>query len=515
MQSPEQKSEIIDLYTDSKGKPYKDAGKIDYVAGWYIKAAAYIQNTNIYCAFVSTNSITQGTMASAVWIPLITDFNLNIIFGYRSFQWESESNSKATVHCVIIGFCACDYTKDKYIFDNEKTVIANRINQYLIDNDFIFVTPKSKTICTVPQMSSGGKPVEGGFLIFSEEEKNEFLEKEPEANKFFKQFMSSADYINGVTRWCLWLTDDSKGEWEKLPHIMARVNSVKAYRASSKKEATRKAAVIPHKFVEIKDTSSRFIVVPEVSSERRQYIPMGYLDDRVILSNGLRYIPDATLYELGVLTSVIHMSWTRTVCGRLEMRYDYSVNIVYNNFPWPMPSDEQKAAIEKTAQGILDARALSPDSSLADLYDPDKMPAELKAAHEANDKGKIIVEICIVTREGGGTYHLTDTYVAGEEPVIVENVFFERFPVRKNRVVNKEQAVRAIEMLYASRSLTEVARSLPFVNSTEETNRLIEKDAYIIPSVPLKFPKKQKDKDRAIKEKEEREKRAMQELNIW
>ncbi len=386
MQSPAQKEEIMSLYVDDCGKPLKDAGKIDYVAGWYMQAVRFIQNTHIKVAFVSTNSVTQGTMASAIWGTLVNKYKLEIIFAHRTFVWGSESLSKAAVHCVIIGFCCFKYDGIKFVFDSVGKHRVSRINQYLVDNDYTFVYPRTDTLCNVPQMSSGGKPVDGGFLILTDDEKCSLVKREPQAEKYIKRFMGSADYINSLVRWCIWLVDCPPEELRSMPLVLNRVKAVREFRLASKKEATRKAAITPARFVEIKNTGSRFIVVPEVSSERRRYIPMGYLDNNTILSNGLRYIPDASLYELGVLQSIIHMSWVRTVCGRLKSDYDYSVNIVYNNFPWPEDTKEPRKKIEQTAQGILNARALYPNSSLADLYDPLLMPVELRRAHEANDK---------------------------------------------------------------------------------------------------------------------------------
>ena len=227
---------------------------------------------------------------------------------------------------------------------------------------------------------------EGGNFIFEDTEKDNFINQEPNSKKYFKKFVGSQDYIHNKTRWCLWLVNATPKDINSMPEVRKRIEAVRAFRLNSKKAATRKAAEYPTRFAEIKDTSSRFVVVPEVSSERRRYIPIGYLDDSFILSNGLRYIPHAGLYEFGILTSNVHMSWMRAVCGRLKSDYRYSKDIVYNNFPWPNSTPEQKEKIEKTAQGILDARDLYPDSSLADLYDPLTMPPELRKAHQLNDK---------------------------------------------------------------------------------------------------------------------------------
>ena len=564
LQNNEQKADILSVYVDEKGKPYKTAGKIDYVSAWYFKAAEYIckrseireqragdcfsqreslpirhceeqsdeaiqtpflkggsqampdrrilkenkekislsakadiplyergyleiatntndnnnkslisnlssLSSNIKVAFVSTNSITQGEQVSAVWKPLYERFGVDIDFAHRTFKWNSEATDKAAVHCVIVGFgCGnneklamrneqCpkasprgevarsaervtefvanqsslqqsssqankkitieqgvsqrteDYSSSvttpsvfqtatspqgealgepptKRLYENGKLTLVSQINPYLIEAEPIFIESRSKPLCNVPEMKSGGKPVEGGNLIFTSNEKDEFIKKEPNSEKWFRKFMGSDDFINGETRYCLWLVDISPNELKKMPEVMKRVDAVKNFRLASVKEATRKFADYPTRFMEIKQPQNDYLMVPATSSENRRYIPIGFLDKNVIASNAASFVPNATLYHFGILTSNVHMSWMRVVCGRLEMRYRYSVNIVYNNFPWPNPTLEQKAKIEQTAQGILDARALYADSSLADLYDPLTMPVELKKAHQANDK---------------------------------------------------------------------------------------------------------------------------------
>ena len=386
LQSKEQKDDIFSIYVDENGKPYKTAGKIDYVAGWYFKAAMMMSKTNIRTAFVSTNSITQGEQVAGVWKPLYERFGIHIDFAHRTFRWDSEASLKAHVHCVIVGFSSAPNVKEKRIYTSERVQIVENVNAYLIDAPDVFVESRSKPLANVPSMSSGGKPVEGGNLIFTEQEKNEFLIKEPNAEKFFRPFMGSDDFINGHTRWCLWLLDASPKELRSLPLVMERVNRVRDFRLASVKAATREYATYPARFMEIKQPNTDFLMVPATSSENRKYIPIGYLNKDVIASNAASFVPNATLYHFGVLTSNVHMAWMRAVCGRLEMRYRYSVNVVYNNFPWPIPTDEQKARIEKTAQAILDARALYPDCSLADLYDELTMPPELRRAHQANDK---------------------------------------------------------------------------------------------------------------------------------
>lgn len=386
LQSKEQKEDILSIYVDEKGKPYKTAGKIDYVSGWYFKASQYMQDTPIRTAFVSTNSITQGEQVAGVWKPLYDRFGIHIDFAHRTFRWDSEASLKAHVHCVIIGFSVEPSNKKKWIFTGERPQEVTNINTYLMDAPDVFIDSRSKPLCAVPKMSSGGKPVEGGNLIFSNEEKDAFLEQEPSAAKFFRPFMGSDDFINGHGRWCLWLVDASPKELRSMPQVMKRVEAVRAFRLESKKPQTQEFANQPTRFMEIKQPNSDYLMIPATSSVNRRYIPIGFLDKNVVASNAASFVPNASLYHLGIMTSNVHMAWMRAVCGRLKSDYRYSVNIVYNNFPWPTPTDEQKARIEQTAQAILDARELYPDCSLADLYDEATMPPELRKAHQQNDK---------------------------------------------------------------------------------------------------------------------------------
>ena len=386
LQSKAQKDDILSIYVDEKGKPYKTAGKIDYVSAWYFKAAQLMVGTNIRTAFVSTNSITQGEQVAGVWKPLYDRFGIHIDFAHRTFRWDSEASLKAHVHCVIVGFSVAENTADRRLFDNGIEKAVKNINAYLVEAIDVFVESQSKPICDVPKMSSGGKPVEGGHLIFTSEEKVEFLKKEPKAERYFRPFVGSDDYINDHPRWCLWLLNCPPNDLRSMPLVRERVEAVRQFRMESVKEATRKYADYPTRFMEIKQPDTDYILVPATSSENRRYIPMGYVDKNVIASNAASFVPNASIYHFGVLTSNVHMAWMRAVAGRLEMRYRYSVNIVYNNFPWCSPTEEQKAKIEKTAQMILDARAMYPDCSLADLYDEAVMPPELRKAHQLNDR---------------------------------------------------------------------------------------------------------------------------------
>ncbi|MBN1778520.1 MAG: class I SAM-dependent DNA methyltransferase, partial [Clostridiales bacterium] len=379
LQSKEQKKDILSVYVDEKGKPYKTAGKIDYVAGWYFKAARFTQGTSICSAFVSTNSITQGEQVAGVWEPLYERFKIHIDFAWQTFKWSSQSSDKAAVHCVIIGFSSISNSNAKELYSSNVIVhFVENINPYLVASTDVIIGSRTRPICTVPQMMAGGKPVEGGHLIFTEQEKTEFVKAEPLSEKYFRPFMGSDDYINNRPRWCLWLLNVNPSELRGLHHVMSRVELVRIYRLSSIKAATRKYADYPTRFMEIKQPTSNYLMVPATSSENRRYIPLGFLNKNVIASNAASFIPRATLYHFGILTSNIHMAWMRAVAGRLKSDYRYSAKIVYNNFPWPSSTAEQKAKIEQTAQAILDARALYPDSSLADLYDEVTMPPELR-----------------------------------------------------------------------------------------------------------------------------------------
>ena len=384
-QTPEQKADILSVYVDEKGKPYKTAGKIDYVAGWYYKAAQLMQGTSIRTAFVSTNSITQGEQVAGVWKPLYDRFGVHIDFAWRTFRWDSEANVKAHVHCVIVGFSIAENQKDKFIFENNNVYKVNNINFYLINGDLIFVESRKQALCNVPELVTGNRPADGGALIIEDDDYDDFIKKDPLSKKYIKKLIGSSEYINNTKRWCLWLVGVSPSELKSMPMVLKRINDCRENRLNAPDPGRQKLADTPALFRETLNPQT-FIVVPVVSSENRRYIPMGFMDNNVICTDRLKMIPNAQLYHFGILESNVHMAWVRTVCGRLEMRYNYSRDIVYNNFPWPEPTDEQRAKIEQTAQGILDARALYPDSSLADLYDPLLMPKELRKAHEENDR---------------------------------------------------------------------------------------------------------------------------------
>ncbi len=442
LQTDEQKKDLLSIFVDENGKTYKTAGKIDYVAGWYYKAAQLIQNTNIKCALVSTNSITQGEQVAAIWKPLFEQFGIHFDFAYRTFRWDSEANIKAHVHCVIIGF-SCETLKQvqgdshieqaglseqedshselvsesrkKRIYTSDKTFIeAKNINGYLIDAQDAWIESRSKPICDVIQMTTGNRPADGGHLIIEKEDYEDFIKKEPDAVKFIKNLTGAEEYINNKKRYCLWLVDASPAELRKMPEVMKRVELCKQDRLNGAADR-QKLAETPTVFRETKNPKS-YVIVPRVSSEQRRYIPIGFLDDNTIPTDSATIIPDATLYDFGILTSNVHMAWMRVVCGRLKSDYRYSKDIVYNNFPWPeqlkidnsklkmengkwtlssedLPADKKELSIVhsqlsiiNSAQAILDARAKYPDCSLADLYDETVMPPDLRKAHQENDR---------------------------------------------------------------------------------------------------------------------------------
>ena len=386
LQSKEQKKDILSIYVNEKGKPYKTAGKIDYVAGWYFKASQLIQGTNIRIAFVSTNSITQGEQVAGVWKPLYDRFGIHIDFAYRTFRWDSEANLKAHVHCVIVGFSVAPNNAEKRIYSEEHFQMAENINDYLMDAPTVFIESRSKSLCEVPEMLYGNKPTDGGFLFLTNDEYQDVQKREPEILKYIRRVYGASEFINNKPRFCIWLVGVSPAEVRKSKFIMERVESVRKFRLASTKAATRKSAEMPTLFQEVRHPNSDYIIVPRHSSETRKYIPLGFVSPEIIVNDAVQIIPNATTYHFGVLTSNVHMAWMRAVCGRIKSDYRYSKDIVYNNFPWPTPTEEQKTKIEQTAQGILDARALYTDCSLADLYDEVTMPVELRRAHQANDK---------------------------------------------------------------------------------------------------------------------------------
>ena len=500
-QNEEQKSDILSVYLDKNGKSFKAAGKLDYVAAWYYKAAEYLSGTKIRAAFVSTNSITQGEQVVIVWSPLFDMFGIHIDFAYRTFKWSNDATGKAAVHCVIIGFSATNNNR-KYIFEDmtnslmiemvrrinnnpyfqiiQNTVknqtlqsiqkmadnpvwkvannsiyqaiqkmannpvyqsiqkvadnpvwkiannpayqaiqkmvnnpayqaiqkmadnpvwkmansqvyqgimsAANNISPYLVDAPTIFVESRKTPLCDVPLMMTGNRPADGGHLIIEDDDLADFIKADPLSEKYIRRFMGSEEFINNKKRWCLWLVGISPDDLRRMPEVMKRIAACKKDREYSSDEGRRKLATTPMLFREQVTSEKDFIVIQAVSSERRSYVPIGFLPPSIIVSNLVTLIPNATLYHFGILTSSVHMAWVRAVCGRLKSDYRYSKDIVYNNFPWPDATDEQKVGIEKLARGILDARMQFPESSLADLYDPLTMPPELVKAHQNLDR---------------------------------------------------------------------------------------------------------------------------------
>ena len=382
LMSESQKQDMLDIF----GAKWKNVGNMDYVSCWYKKAANLMRySPDTRTALVSTNSICQGEQVANLWQKLF-DNGICINFAHRTFRWDSEASLKAHVHCVIVGFSYQNLTP-KLIFDNGKQLEAKNINAYLADAPDVFVGSRPKPICDVPGMVFGNMANDGGHLCnYTREMKQEICSAYPQASQCFRPFVGAQEFINRQERWCLWLKNISPTIVRSVPPIVEAVEKVRQGRASSNRSGTRKLADFPMLFGEIRQPESNYLLVPRVSSERRRYVPMGFMTPDIISSDAVQIIPDATLYHFGVLESNVHMAWMRVVCGRLEMRYRYSANIVYNNFPWPRPTDEQRARIEQTAQAILDARANYPDSSLADLYDEVTMPAELRRAHQDNDK---------------------------------------------------------------------------------------------------------------------------------
>lgn len=359
---------------------------IDYVSGWYFKAAQLMQSTAIRTAFVSTNSITQGEQVAGVWKPMFECLGIHIDFAHRTFRWDSEANLKAHVHCVIVGFSVQMNPAEKLLFTSKQVQHVQNISPYLIDAPTLFIESRNKPLCNVPEICKGSQPTDGGNLIVTEEDYNGFMKQAPASAKYIRRFLGADEFLNGKNRYCLWLDGISPKELQGMPLVLERVQLVRDFRLSSKKAATRKQADTPTLFTENRQPSEDFIAIPEVSSGTRRYIPMGFLHPDTICSNKLQILPGASIYHFGVLMSNVHMAWMRTVCGRLKSDYDYSAKIVYNNFPWPVPTEKQKAKIEQSAQAILDARSLYPDCSLAVLYNEVTMPPELRKAHQVNDR---------------------------------------------------------------------------------------------------------------------------------
>ncbi|MEJ7827701.1 MAG: DNA methyltransferase [Segetibacter sp.] len=425
-QNNEQKADMLEVF-----KSVNSSAALDYVSAWYIIAGQYLQHKsqiandilNIKCAFVSTNSITQGEQVAILWNELFNKYKIKIHFAHRTFKWINESKGYAGVHVVIVGFSNYD-VKDKsiYFYDNVKgephQIAVKNINPYLVEGKDEFVVRRKTPISKVPELIKGNQPTDEGNYLFTSEEKRSFLMEEPNAAKYFRQFIGSPEFINSIERWCLWLKDITPNELKQLPKVYERVQKVRLYRLKSPKSATVKKAETPTLFDEIRHTDETYLVIPEVSSERRKYLPIGYINANVISSNKNYMLPNATLYHFGILNSIMHNIWTHHVSGRLESRIQYSNGIVYNNFPWAEnPTEKQIQAVESSAQAVLDARTMFPDASLADLYDPNTMPPVLVKAHQALDKA---VDLCYrpqpflnETKRIEFLFELYDKYTAG------------------------------------------------------------------------------------------------------
>lgn len=381
MMSAKQKAESVSVL----GK-IRLANSMDYVCAWYFKAARYINNTSIRAAFVSTNSITQGEQVAPLWGNIMPQYNIDIDFAYKTFRWDSEANIKAHVHCVIIGFSSKAYNGPKYLYSSDRKVKANNISPYLIDAPTVIVDSHVKPICNVPSCVLGNTAKDKGYLLLTEEEKVFFINKYPVTKTFIRPYIGGRDFLhNDEKRYCFWLKGISPSKFLHIPELKERLLKVKEFREASSSKDTRKTAETPYLFFRTPHIETDYIIIPRTTSQRRRYIPIGFMDKNSIGSDALMVIYEANLFLFGVLMSNVHAAWLRTVGGRLKSDYRYSAVIVYNSFPWPDPTDSQKKAIEQTAKNIIDARALYPDCSLAELYDEAGMPPELRKAHQRND----------------------------------------------------------------------------------------------------------------------------------
>jgi hypothetical protein len=399
-QTKAQHKELADV-----AKGVKNAGLLDYVTGWYFKAVKYIDGTRISVAFVSTNSISQGEQVGVLWGHLLEHHGVSIHFAHRTFAWESEARGKAHVHVVIIGFGLAP-SRRRRLFEYEcikgephERGVSN-ISPYLVEGPDVAITNRSTPLCDVPEIGIGNKPIDDGNYLFTDEEKDAFVKIEPGSKKLFRRWYGSQEFINRSLRWCLWLGDCPPNVLRAMPAVMQRVKAVRKFRLKSQSTPTQKLAERPTRFHVENMPKRKYLVIPEVSSERRRFIPMGFMPQTTLCSNLVKLIPKATLFHFGVLTSTMHMAWVRQVAGRLKSDYRYSAKLVYNNFPWPEGVTEAKRrAVEKAAQKVLDVRETYPEASLADLYDPLSMPADLAKAHAALDRA---VDRCYRSRPFAG-----------------------------------------------------------------------------------------------------------------
>jgi hypothetical protein len=381
-----QKSELEHVFENMK-----KCGTLDYVTAWYKTAARYMYKTRIEAAFVSTNSICQGEQVPVLWPELMNKHLVKINFAHQTFKWSNEARGKAAVYCVIVGFSLFDRSEKKLyhyaeVSSEPAAIIVSQINAYLIDAPMIFLEKRLFSICDVPEMNLGSTPNDDGNFFLTTDERKELIAKEKPLSKLIRPFMGAYEFINNIPRYCFWLDGVSPEKYVNAKEIQRRLKKISEYRANSRRKITVKYADMPSLFTEIRQPDSDYILIPRHSSENRKYIPIGFINKNVIAGDSSSIIPNAALYHFGVLTSQMHMAWTRYVCGRLEMRYRYSGTIVYNNFPWPKPTDKQRQSVEEAAQSVLDARAAFPESSLAVLYNPQTMPPALVKAHRKLDK---------------------------------------------------------------------------------------------------------------------------------
>lgn len=454
--SPENKKDL-DIVFDGINTNYR---LLDYVTAWYVKAANYIKDKKIICSFVSTNSITQGEQVSELWRPLYNLYNLKILFGYKDFIWSNEATDEAHVHCVIIGFCCFDYKKDKYIYiteDNKLNCIkAKNINGYLVDAVDVFIDSRSKPLCKVPYMVAPNKPCDYNHLKLEPDEYKSIITSYPEAKIWIKKMVGAQEFIKNKLRYCLWLVNCPPQIIKEIPPIKERVEACKKARLEAGTSESLKLAKTPWLFREQLNPEN-YLIIPCVSSERRVYVPIGFLDSKTIPVMGTLIVPNATLYEFGVIVSSTHMSWMRTVAGRLETRYRYSKDIVYNNFIWPEVNESQKEKVIKTAQAILDARDLYPDSSLADLYDPLTMPIELLKAHEANDKAVLsLYGLAPDSTEEQIVAHLMELYKQKVDELEPEkkSASVPKKPRKKKESIQSEPSVDSTQSVQSNTSVS-------------------------------------------------------------
>jgi len=428
LQNAKQKKDIDNIFKGVNG-----FGVLDYVTCWYIKASQYIQNTNIKVALVSTNSISQGEQVGVLWNELFNKYKIKIHFAHKTFKWSNEARGKAAVYCVIIGFANYD-TNNKSIFEyadikgDAHELKVKNINPYLVDARDLFIIKRVNLLCDVPKMFKGSQPTDGGHFLFTEEDKDEFLAKEPNAAQYIKSLISAHEFINGEKRYCVWLIDAKPHELQQMPHLLNRIEAVRQMRLKSSKQSTVKWATKPTLFTENRQPNSDYILVPSHSSENRNYIPMGFMTKNDILNNSCLSVPNASLFHFGILTSLMHMAWVKYVCGRIKSDFRYSNELVYNNFPWPEnPIDKQSQTVEEKAQKVLDVRKEFPNSSLADLYDPLTMPPTLVKAHQELDKA---VDLCyrpqLFPNETKRIEYLFELYEKYTKPLLTEKKIRKR-----------------------------------------------------------------------------------------